>query len=125
MAAEFDLTRATARLYRLMAVLAAIGVISTTWRFGWRAGAGFLLGAAFSVLNFRWFQSIVNSLGSSGSRPRTSSAIFLGLRYLLFAGVAYVTLKYFEASFLAALAGCFVAAAAVVLEIIYQLTYAP
>ena len=45
------------------------------------------------------------------------------MRYILFAMVGYVILNYFEANVLAALAGCFVAVAAVILEILLELTY--
>ena len=51
-------------------------------------------------------------------------AIVFGMRYFLFGLVGYVIVKVFGISLLAVLAGLFVAAAAVVLEIIYELIYA-
>ena len=50
--------------------------------------------------------------------------MFLGIRYFVFAGVAYGIIKVFEANFLAALAGFFVCVAAVIVEILYELIYA-
>jgi hypothetical protein len=48
----------------------------------------------------------------------------MGLRYLLMCGGAYVIVKYSNISLSAALAGLFVAVAAVIVEILFQLIYA-
>ena len=48
---------------------------------------------------------------------------YASLRYFLFAGGIYAILHYFEASFSAALVGIFVAVAAVLLEILFELIY--
>jgi hypothetical protein len=91
------------------------------------AGAiGFLLGAAFSGLNFWFWHRLVQRVGevsAPGETPRKTSAIFFGLRYFLFIAAGYVILRFFEASLFAALAGCFVAVAAVILEILVELIY--
>jgi hypothetical protein len=86
---------------------------------------GFFLGAGFSVLNFWFFHRLVVRLGrdSSGGRGAGSSAVLLGSRYLLFGAAGYVILKFLDASFIAALFGCFVAVAAVILEIFFELIY--
>ena len=59
-------------------------------------------------------------------RRRASSAkrYSSGLRYLLLGGGAYVILKYTAISLPAALAGLFIPAAAVIVEILIQLVYA-
>ena len=45
----------------------------------------------------------------------------LGLRYVLLAAAGYVILRFSEISLTAALVGLFVSAAAVIIEILYQL----
>jgi hypothetical protein len=50
--------------------------------------------------------------------------VLLAGRYLVFAAVGYVIFRYSEVGFLAALAGCCIQIAAVILEVIYELIYA-
>jgi hypothetical protein len=87
---------------------------------------GYAVGALISVLNFRSFEKIVAMTGvvAGGKPPKRKSAIFLGVRYFVFAAAAYGIIKVFEANFLAALAGFFVCVAAVIVEILYELIYA-
>ena len=115
--------RALERISKAMFAIAAGGTIAAAaWR-GWAWGAGFALGALASWINFRWLKQIVDAL--SGKRPtRARVAILAGLRYLLLGGAAYVILHYSRISLHAALAGLFVAAGAVIVEILIQLVYA-
>jgi hypothetical protein len=115
--------RALERISRAMFAIAAGGAIAAAaWR-GWTWGAGFALGATASWLNFRWLKQIVDALGDK--RPtRKRVAVLAGLRYLLLGGGAYVILHYSRISLHAALAGLFVAAGAVIVEILIQLVYA-
>ena len=120
---EHYLARAVGRMYISMAAMSAGGaLVLLVWQ-GWRWGLGFALGAAASWLNFRWLKKLVDSLGqaASGKRPRNRTAILLGLRYLLLAAAGYAILRFSEISLTAALVGLFVSAAAVILEILYQL----
>jgi hypothetical protein len=116
------LTGAMARINRSMAGIGAGGSLGLLAAVGWPWGAGFALGAAVSWLNFRWLKQVVDALG--GKRPKARLAIFMGLRYLLMCGGAYAIVKYSNISLSAALAGLFVAVAAVILEILFQLIYA-
>ena len=111
------------RISKAMFAIAAGGTIAAAaWR-GWTWGAGFAVGAAASWLNFRWLKQIVDAL--SGKRPtRKRVAVLAGLRYILLGGGAYVILHYSRISLHAALAGLFVAAGAVIIEILFQLVYA-
>jgi hypothetical protein len=111
------------RISKAMFAIAAGGTIAAAaWR-GWTWGAGFAVGAAASWLNFRWLRQIVDAL--SGRRPtRGRVAVLAGLRYILLGGGAYVILHYSRISLHAALAGLFVAAGAVIVEILFQLVYA-
>ena len=116
---------AVARIGRWMAVLAAAGTLGLlVWR-GWPWAGGFLLGAAASYLNFRWLKQVVEALGGAGGKPpRARVAVVLGLRYLLLGAAGYVILNFSALSLAAALAGLFVAVAAVILEILFELVYA-
>lgn len=115
--------RALERIARLMFALGAGGTLAAWgWR-GWEWGAGFALGSGASWLNYRWLKNIVDTL--AGRRPKSKRvAILAGLRYLLLGGGAYVILRYSKISVAAALAGLFVSAAAVIIEILIELLYA-
>jgi hypothetical protein len=114
---------ALTRIGKAMFAIAAAGLmLAWAWR-GWRYGAGFALGAAASWLNFRWLKQIVEALGSS--RPtKKRVAVLAGLRYALLGGGAYVILRYSSISVTAAMVGLFVAVAAVIVEICFELVYA-
>jgi hypothetical protein len=120
---ERYLSRSVARMYACMTAMSVGGIlILWIWQ-GWRWGLGFGLGAAASWLNFRWLKKIVDSLGqaAAGQAPKLRGAIFLGMRYVLLATAGYVILRSSEINLTAALVGLFVSAAAVTIEILYQL----
>ncbi len=123
---QLFLDRALSRIHRSIAALGAAGIVATGLYGGWRWLAGFLLGAAAAGINFRWLKQLVNSLGDAAAKkpPKARVAVFLGLRYLLIAAAGYVILMYSTLSAAAALIGLFLPAAAVVLEILYELIYA-
>lgn len=97
-------------------------VLLTVWR-GWTWGAGFALGALASWVNFRLLKRVVEALGSN--RPtRARVAVLAGLRYALLGGGGYAILRYSSVSLTATLLGLFVAVAAVIVEICFELVYA-
>ena len=106
----------------MFAIGAGGAVAAWGWR-GWESGAGFLLGAAASALNFHWIKKIVDALGGKGP-AKMRVAVLAGLRYLLLGGGAYVILKYSSISISALLVGLFVSVAAVIVEIVIELAYA-
>lgn len=120
------LGRALHRIHFLIALLTGAGAVAAAIHGGWRWSAGFLLGAAASWMNFRWLKQVVNSLGeaATGKPPRARVAVMLGLRYLLLGAGGYVILNFTALSLMGALTGLFVPAAAVVLEILFELVYA-
>ena len=120
---DLHFERAQARIGKAMFAISAGGIIAAwAWR-GWTFGAGFALGATASWLNYRWLKQVVDALGET--RPtRKRVAVLAGLRYLLLGGGAYVILHYSPVSVGAALAGLFVAVAAVIVEMLIQLVYA-
>ena len=110
------------RIRKVMWSVAAGGAVALlAWR-GWTWSAGWLIGSAVSALNFRWLKQLTDAIGEEASEPR--KAVFLGMRYLLLGGGAYVILKYSPISLPAALAGLFVSVAAVIVEILFELIYA-
>jgi hypothetical protein len=123
MSDEQHLTRAVERIWKATFALGLFGAATLLiWR-GWTWSTGFLLGAAISALNFHWLHKVAIAVGGGGrAKPRV--AVVLGLRYLILSGIAYVILKYSEISLPAMFWGLFVAVAAVVLEILYELIYA-
>jgi hypothetical protein len=118
--------RALARIQALILFVGSAGIVVTAIYGGWRWAVGFVLGAVASYVNFRWLKQLVNSLGeaAAGKPPRARVAVMLGLRYLLLAAGGYVILNFSALSLAAALMGLFVPAAAVVLEILFELVYA-
>jgi hypothetical protein len=118
--------RALARIQYLMMVLGSVGLAAAAIYGGWRWSAGYLLGAVASYVNFRWLKQIVSALSDAAASkpPSTRVAVNLGLRYLLLGIGAYAILNFSTLSLAAAFAGLFVSVAAVILEILYELTYA-
>lgn len=113
-------------MYRWMAAIGAAGTLAALLYGGVPSGTGFLVGTGFSVLNFWFWHRLVKRVGQVSApeeQPRKASTVLFGLRYLLFGAGAYVILHYFEASLFAALAGCFVAVAAVIFEIVVELIH--
>ena len=119
---EVRMDRAVGRIWKLIWVIGAAGAVAlTAWR-GWAWGAGWVIGSAVSALNFRWLKQLVEAIGGEAAKPR--KAVFLGMRYLLLGGGAYVILRFSGISLPAALSGLFVSVAAVVVEIVLELAYA-
>ena len=120
--AYFD--RAIGRMRTSMLWLSAGGTAAVLLLYSWRHGLAFLAGALASLANFRWLHQLAASLGAGARRPRRRVLLFLLLRYVLLGLWGYVIVKIFGLNLAAALVGLFVAVAAVILEIIYELLYA-
>ncbi|MCW5983204.1 MAG: ATP synthase subunit I [Bryobacteraceae bacterium] len=112
------------RIYVHIVWLSVAGFALTAWQLGWPWAVGFFLGATVSALNFRWLHGLVDALSPGKPKPKKSFAILLPLRYALFLAAGYVIVKYLRVNVMAALVGLFVAVAAVLLEMIYELIYA-
>jgi hypothetical protein len=113
-------------MYLYMAGLSAAGAIAAALYGGLPWVSGFLAGAVFSALNFWFWHRLVNRIGrteNTGERRGSGPVVLFALRYGLFAAALYVILQYFEASLSAALVGIFVAVAAVLLQILFELIY--
>lgn len=115
--------RALGRIRAVMLWLTVGGTAAAFFLGGWRPGLGFLAGALASLANFRWLHQLTASLGEKAP-PRKRLLVFLGLRYLGLVLCGYVIVKVVGLSLTAALLGLFVAIAAVILEVFYELIYA-
>jgi hypothetical protein len=83
---------------------------------------GFAAGAAISFSNAWWMHRVSMSIGLDAEKPKGAPLLAV-FRYLMMLGILYVILDYSESGFLFALAGCFVHIIAVVLEVVFELTY--
>jgi hypothetical protein len=112
---------AAARILRFLMAASLLGTCGALLIGGWKSGAGFLLGAAISGLNFHWLHKLVEGLGAGG-RPGNRS-IVLGFRYLILGGAAYGIVRLSPISLKAVLAGLFVLTAALFAEVIFEIVY--
>ena len=114
------------RIARNTAALAAAGCLAGLLLRGWKWALAYLLGAAASTLNFYWLKRMADGVaGAAKVRPSSKFAVLIGLRYVVLAAGAYAILNFTSLSLPAALIGLFVPVAAVILEMIFQLIYAP
>jgi len=109
------------RITRFALILAAIGTITGFAIAGPRNAAGFLVGAALSLITIRSWFKLAHSLGDDGGLPGGGAAVFLVLRYLLIAGAVYATIKVLGSAPVALICGLLVSFAAVVLELLFGL----
>ena len=116
--------RALRRIYRWLILFSAGGAVAVLALRDWRAMLGFLTGAGISGLSFRWIHQLADSLGQTARPPRRATAVFLGLRYLIFGAIGYVIVRVFGVTATSILLGLLVSVAAILAEIIYELIYA-
>lgn len=109
------------RVKRTILILGVTGALILGFTRGVRMGGGFLLGAAASYLSFWRWQKVVEALGPS---PKRRSAWLLVFRFVGLIAAGYVIIKLTGVNLAAALVGLLVAAAAVTIEILYELIYA-
>lgn len=122
MTAEFY-DRAMGRIQRLIMAIGLIGSIAGAVRFGIRGGAGFASGVALSLFSFHTFRGVAESLGGEANRRASAFAALFVMRFGLIGGAIYVIVNYLEVSLMALLAGLFAAVAAVLAEILYELSF--
>lgn len=89
---------------------------------GVRPAAGFLAGAALSVLNFRGLSMLVNAIGGT-ARPGPVAAVLIALRYLLIGLIIYVIVRFLGVTPAAVIWGLLAAFAAVIIEILCELIF--
>ena len=89
---------------------------------GSRPAAGFLMGAALSILNFRGLSMLVNVLGGS-KKPGPLAAVLIALRYALIGSAIYVIVRFLGVTPGAVVWGLLAAFAAVILEILREIIF--
>lgn len=114
--------RALPLVQRIALVLAMAGIVGTFYWRGWAGAAGFAIGSAISILNLKWWERFVNLLGTEKEERKTTWAF--AMRYVILGAVVYAIVTYLRADLGAILAGLLTAAAAVLLELLYEIFYA-
>lgn len=115
------------RIALLMITLAAAGTLAWLAFRGGRAALSFLTGAAVSGVSFWWLQHMVAGLEKAvrdGKTPGGKAALH-ALRIFLLGGSLYVILKLYEVHVPALVTGLLVTVAAITLEAVRELIYAP
>ncbi len=97
--------------------LVALPVLGGLW------SLAFMLGALAAYVNFIWLHEVVNALSPDAPPTRKRVYVFVALRHVLLGVFGYVIVKIFGMNVIAALSGLFVPAAAVVVEILYELVH--
>ena len=117
--------RALARILKMTMALGLAGTLAVLLLRSLNDASGFLIGASISLLNFRWWKNLANSLGDpAGDRPLRANAFFLSVRYVVVGVAIYAIVKFLGITLAAVLAGLFVSVAAILLEILYELIFA-
>ena len=116
-----DPARGEARLPRWMTAVGAVAIITLLASGHARVAAGFALGAAVAILNYRWLhQAVATLLGAAEPRVPRRVILKFAVRYpLAFAGV-YLFYRTGWLPFGAVMAGLFVPVAAVLVEAVIQ-----
>jgi hypothetical protein len=116
------------RIERLTLVAGGTGAFLSAWKWGWRAGLGFAVGALLSWMNFRWLDQGLGDLLRTAANPTTSSSMPVSLwiygrfvgRMALLVCALYVILKGAWFPGRAVLIGLFSLIAGVIVEVSYE-----
>jgi len=109
------------RISRIIVALALLGASILAVIKGARIGISFLIGCAVSYLSFWGWQQVAAALGPT---PKKRSSWGFIIRVILLGALACVIIKFLGLDVAAAVTGLLVSAAAVILELIYELIYA-
>jgi len=110
-----------ARIVRIGMGLALAGTIEIWATRDVRWAIGFLAGAALSLLSFHTLRRLVEGIEPGTQIRIRGSAVFFVFRYVIFGAAAYGIVKLLDISVTPFLEGLFVSAAAVMIEILYEL----
>jgi len=100
-------------------VLGVIGAAVVLAKMGVRDALGFLIGAGLSYFSFLSWMRLAASIGDSGKRPATGSAIFLALRYVLIGVAIYAIIEGLGSTPGALMVGLLVSFAALALDLLW------
>ncbi len=116
--------RTITRIIRITAALGVIGTIVILIKTGMKPAVGFLAGSILSLLNFHGLRRVVDGLSGRAHAGFRGSPMFWVFRYGFLFAIGYVIVNLLGISLMPILAGLFTLAAAILLEILYELTYA-
>lgn len=114
-----DDTAVFRRMERSALALSIVGGVVIGVAVSWRHGGGFLAGAALSSMSLYATHRYVRAV--TGDMPKGRRGWVVAIRYIVMAATLYAILKFLRLDPGAALAGLFVAAAAAILEILFEL----
>jgi len=117
------------RIEYLTLVAGTVAAIVAAWQWGWPYGAGVLVGAVLSWVNFRWLKQALHVMTALAeaqpdpARARIPASVYVKFfaRYALLIVVVYVIFSRSWLPTTAVLAGLFTVVAGVMLEMMYQL----
>ena len=109
------------RVTWIILALALVGFAFLGVTKGIRIGAAFLIGATVSYASFWGWRQLVDAL-TPGPKKRSSFPFML--RILLLIALAYAIIRFLGLNVAAAASGLLVSAAAVLLELVFELIYA-
>ena len=117
------------RIERLTLGLGAAAALVVAFRWSWREAAGIGVGAALAWINYRWLKQAVDVMARLASAPseaprfRVPRRVYIKFfgRFALLLVVVYVILSRSLLPGAAVLAGLFALAAAVLVELLYEL----
>ena len=108
------------RIRRLTIIIGLIGAaVVLLWR-GPRDAAGFLAGAAFSLVSLRSWIKLSEAVGSGSAPSARSHGLFLALRYVLLAVGLYAIVNVLGITPVAIIVGLLVSFAAVIVGLVYE-----
>jgi hypothetical protein len=102
-------------------VLGVLGAAAMTTLRGPLVGLAFFIGSGFSYASFWGWQHVVAALAPGAKRQKSWRFIF---RIVLLGALACAIIKFLGLNVAAAVTGLLVSAAAVILEIVFELIYA-
>ena len=109
------------RIRRLTIIIGLVGTAAVLLLRGTRDAAGFLAGAAFSLVSLRsWMQLAEAAAAGTPTRSARTYGLFLALRYVLLAIGLYAIVNVLGITPVATIVGLLVSFAAVILGILYE-----
>jgi hypothetical protein len=116
------------RIEWLTLVVGGMGAFISAWKWGWRAGLGFIIGAILSWLNFRWLDQglgvLLRAAANPTNAPGTPVSRWIYVRFFgrmaLLVCALYVILKGAWFPGRAVLTGLFSLIAGVIVEVTYE-----
>jgi hypothetical protein len=117
------------RIELLSVAVGATATLGVAIRWGWRAAAGFGIGASLAWVNYRWLKQGATAMTqlaiarSDSPKVRIPTLVYVKFfgRFVLVVAVVYVILARSSLPVVAVLAGLFTLVAAILIELVYEL----